>query len=97
MEIKLGWSAEINGSWDKMDIILEEIDLAQHLADNDIVDPVINPVEKFKLLNVLGEILVEYHKMSRHPEVFGKNRAAFTALLNKRDLLTAEIKERSSE
>lgn len=71
MEFKLGWSAEINGSWVKMDITVDETDilriLTEHGLDEDSRDK-LSPGEAFTLLESLGEKLVLVHQIHTAPD-----------------------------
>lgn len=96
MNIKLGWSGEINGNWTKMDVEVEEVDLNQHFVNSGIDDPSqlrYSAADKFKLMYALGEIFVHLHKMSRFPEIFGtsENKKELSELIETRDKLTSKI------
>lgn len=97
MNVRLGWSGDIHGTWTKMDVEVEEADFDLHFSVQGITDVrTVTPVEKFKLMYVLAEIFVQLHKMSRFPDVFGtdKDRAELADLISQRDKLTALIVER---
>lgn len=99
MDIRLGWSGEIDGSWKKMDISVDESDLADLFAEHEIVEPKITPLEKFKLLKNLGEGFVLLHQMSVAPRYFAtdENKTTLRALFDQRGLLIEEIKKRESD
>lgn len=100
MEVRLGWSGDIHGSWTKMDVAVEESDLALHFYDLGAVTIAqlsMTPVEKFKLMYVLAEIFVQFHKMSRFPEYFAKeeDKKDLADLIATRDKLSQEILRRA--
>lgn len=99
MNVRLGWSGEVHGVWQKMDVEVDENDLILHFMDagcENVEKLTFSPVEKFKLMYALAETFVQLHKMSRYPDIFnttdGKNELA--DLIRSRDKLTALILER---
>lgn len=73
MEFKLGWSAEINGSWVKMDVSVDETDLLRIVTDHGLDSSALErlrPTEAFTLLESLGEKLVLVHQIHTAPENF---------------------------
>ena len=100
MEVKLGWSGDIHGSWTKMDVTVEESDLALHFYDLGAVTVsqlAMSPVEKFKLMYVLAEIFVQFHKMSRFPALFATedDKQELADLIATRDKLSKDIMGRT--
>ena len=74
MNVRLGWSGEIHGTWTKMDVEVDETDLLMHFAQHgEEVLPFMSPVQKFKLMYSIAETFVQLHKMSRFPDYFGKD------------------------
>ncbi len=72
MNVRLGWSGEIHGTWTKMDIEVDESDYAQLLNEHKVSTDALTQVEKFKVMYLHAEVFVQLHKMSRFPDVFGK-------------------------
>jgi len=100
MNVRLGWSGDIHGTWTKMDVEVEESDLLLHFQEAGAVDFFevrFSPVEKFKLMYVLAEIFVQFHKMSRFPDYFAKDedKQELADLIATRDKLTKDILERN--
>ena len=100
MNVRLGWSGDIHGTWTKMDVEVEETDLYLHFQEAGEESPLrlnYSPVEKFKLMYVLAEIFVQFHKMSRFPDYFAKDedKKELADLIATRDKLTKDILERS--
>lgn len=73
MNVRLGWSGEIHGTWTKMDIEVDESDYAQLLNEHALQSTTLTQVEKFKVMYLHAEVFVQLHKMSRFPDVFGKD------------------------
>lgn len=98
MNVKLGWSGEIYGTWTKMDVEVDENDLRLHFYDAG-ADPErmrVSPTEKFKLMNAIAEIFVLLHKISRFPEFFNNEdrKKELKDLVTLRDDLTKKIMDR---
>lgn len=72
MEIKVGWSAEINGQWDKLDIVVEEIDLQRLLADHFLSAHIgdLTNRDTFLLMEGMAEKLICVYQSQRHPQKF---------------------------
>lgn len=101
MNVRLGWSGDIHGTWTKMDVEVDDNDLLQHFSECGCVDTSVlqfSPVEKFKLMYSLAETFVQLHKMSRFPEYFGKDKDKqdLANLIATRDKLTKEILSRNA-
>lgn len=100
MDVKLGWSGEIRGSWTKMDVEVDETDLALHFVDRgeDPEDLKYSPVEKFKLMYAIAEIFVLLHKMTKFPEVFNNEASGkeLAELVQLRDKITQDILSRKA-
>lgn len=101
MEVRLGWSGEIQGTWTKMDVLVEEVDLRSHLIEagaQDVDSLKITPPHKFKLLYAMAELFVALHKMSRYPEYFGteSDQENIRKLIASRDTITQEILSREA-
>lgn len=98
MNVRLGWSGEIHGTWTKMDVEVDDSDLLLHFQDAGWHDGTftISPVEKFKLMYSIAETFVQLHKMSRFPDVFGReeDKQELAQLVSARDKLTKTILER---
>lgn len=72
MNVRLGWSGDIHGTWTKMDVEVDESDWKSLLAENGLEPATeVAPLFKFKLMYSLAETFVQLHKMSRFPDVFG--------------------------
>lgn len=100
MEVHVGWSGEVHGSWTKMDVTVDEADLLLHFANGSEIDPAslrMSVVEKFKLMYAMAEMLVQFHKISRYPDVYGSdaNQQELSDLAIVRDNLTKKILERN--
>lgn len=100
MNVRLGWSGDIHGTWTKMDVELDDSDLILHFADAGVADLSsleFSPIEKFKLMYVLAEVFVQLHKMSRFPNIFNtdKDRAELADLLRQRDKITKCVLDRN--
>jgi hypothetical protein len=86
-----------------MDVEVDESDLLLHFADagwlSNSGTPTLSPVEKFKLMYSIAETFVQLHKMSRFPDVFGRDsdRRELSDLIVARDSLTKKVMERPSE
>jgi hypothetical protein len=101
MNVRLGWSGDIHGTWTKMDVEVDENDLNLFFANKGVEDFAVleySPVEKFKLMYSLAEVFVQLHKMSRFPQYFGKpqDEDELRELIKAQDKLTKEILERST-
>lgn len=94
MNVKLGWSGEIHGTWTKMDIEVDESDYAQLLNEHEVDSSSLSQIEKFKVMYLHAEVFVQLHKMSRFPDVFGKeaDKVELTDLITTRDkILKAKV------
>lgn len=96
MNIRLGWSGDIHGTWTKMDVEIDESDWALHFEEWDVknlsdISP--TPLEKFKLMYSMAEVFVQLHKMSRFPEFFGteSHKKQLAELIETRNDLTKKI------
>ncbi len=101
MNVRLGWSGDIHGTWTKMDVEVDENDLTLHFIDAGVGDPykmAISPIEKFKLMYSIAETFVQLHKMSRFPDVFDSDsdRSELQNLVAARDKRTRNISDRNS-
>lgn len=101
MNVKLGWSGDIHGTWTKMDVEVDETDFNLHFVDAG-ADPenlTITPLEKFKLMFTLAEIFVSLHKASKFPEYFGKDedQEALRKLIAARNDLTKAVISRNDK
>jgi len=101
MNVRLGWSGEIGGTWTKMDVEVDDSDLILHFTDEGCENPMslkFSSVEKFKLMYSLAEIFVQLHKMARFPDYFNteRDREEISELIRVRDKLTREILTRNS-
>lgn len=100
MNVRLGWSGDIHGTWTKMDVEVDDNDFTLHFADAGVKDTgslEYSPLEKFKLMYALAEVFVQLHKMSRFPDYFGKpeDKEELEALIRTRNALTQQIVKRS--
>jgi hypothetical protein len=95
MNVRLGWSGEVHGTWTKLDVEVEESDLLLHFKEfgAEDTDLPLKPLEKFKLMYSIAEIFVQVHKMSRFPEYFDKedDREELAKLVEARNRLTREV------
>lgn len=72
MNVRLGWSGEIQGTWTKMDIEVDDTDLLLFFEENEI-DPeahTYTSLQKFKILYTTAEKYVQLQKMSKFPAIF---------------------------
>lgn len=101
MNIKLGWSGDIGGAWTKMDVEVDEVDLALHFAEKDqnVADLTFTIIEKFRLMNLLAEIFVHLHKANKFPDFFSKDsdKEVLMGLVKERNQLTQQIIERGND
>lgn len=101
MNVKLGWSGDIHGTWTKMDVEVDETDLNLHFAESGAnpEDVKLNPLEKFKLMFTLAEIFVSLHKAAKFPEFFNteSDQEALRKLIGARNALTRTILERNDK
>ena len=100
MNVKLGWSGDIHGTWTKMDVEVDEVDLRLHFIDSgatDVDNLKYSPIEKYKLMYALAELFVKLHKMSRFPEFFAgpEDKKELEELIKSRNSLTRTILERA--
>lgn len=98
MNVRLGWSGDIHGTWTKMDVEVDENDLALHFIEAGLEGtPQLTPVEKFKLLYSLAETFVQLHKMSRFPQFFGteEDKEELSKLISTKNKLTFDIMKRN--
>lgn len=98
MNVRLGWSADVNGTWTKMDVEVDESDLLSHFHEMG-VNPetaTFSPLEKFKLMYSLAETFVLLHKMSRYPTIYDNadSRKELSDLIAMQKKLTNTIAER---
>ncbi len=99
MNVRLGWSGEIHGTWTKMDVEVDDNDFLLHFADAGCSDAdtlSISHIEKFKLMYALAEVFVQLHKMSRFPDVFNtaSDKKELAELIDMRNKLTNTVLER---
>ena len=76
MDVRLGWSGEVHGVWTKMDVEVNDADFLALLAEKGVEIPenrFVPPLMKFKLMYSIAETFVQLHKMTRYPEVFGRD------------------------
>lgn len=97
MDVKLGWSGEVYGSWTKMDVTVEEVDLLTLLADHKLVETSLTALEKFKLMFNMAETFVQIHKMTKFPNVFGDedNKNALKELVSNQNRLLESLKDKA--
>lgn len=84
MEIKVGWSAEIHGRWDKLDIVVEELDLQRLFIEANFpeVPKNLRIVDSFRLMEGMADKLITSYRAKRHPDTFpvAEARAALLAI-----------------
>lgn len=94
MDVRLGWSGDIHGTWTKMDVEVDETDLQLLLLEHG-VDPErsIAPLVKFKVMYSMAEIFVQLHKMSKFPTVFGgdEDKKELEALVSTQKKILASL------
>lgn len=100
MNVRLGWSGDIHGTWTKMDVEVDETDWNLHFSEagaQDVTALKYTPLEKFKLMYSLAEVFVQLHKMSRFPEFFAseQDKKDLADLIRTRNELTNTILERA--
>lgn len=72
MQIKIGWSAEINSQWQKLDVDVTEQDLQEFFAEQDALGLMekLTPKKRFILMTGIAEELILAHKGSHYPTAF---------------------------
>lgn len=72
MEIKVGWSAEVNGQWDKLDVVVEELDVQRLLSEHELFEHIVDLTnrETFQLMEGMAEKLILVYQTRRHPLKF---------------------------
>lgn len=73
MEVRIGWSQEIQGQWAKLDVAIEELDIQRVLAENSISPEhsiSLTGVETFQLMEALAEIDIMIHQMTQYAEFY---------------------------
>lgn len=69
MQIKIGWSAEINGQWQKLDVDVTDHDLQEFFASKDSLPLMekLTPNSRFMLMTGIAEELILAYQASHFP------------------------------
>lgn len=97
MQIKIGWSAEVNSQWQKLDVDVSDQDLLEFFLEQDAEDTMVRltPKRRFVLMTGIAEELILAHKASHYPTTFPVEeiRAELRDLLSRRAALLKTMKD----